>query len=125
MMQLIGLLTGGYGPLVIIGALLLVSNTGTAFLTHKVDSAKLERFKAVQAQQAAHDNAVALLQLQAHEAAANKALNEMAKVKAAREVELTTLRKAIKNAPKTRGCVDSPAIHALVDGLRSGSSKHN
>lgn len=120
--KLLSLVTGGSGPLILIGALLLATNAGTAWVTHKVDQSALESLQRRYAEQAAADNAKALAQLQAHDAAVNKALTELAQERDARAAEVQSLRNRIKSVPKTRACVDSPAIRALVDGLRKHGS---
>jgi hypothetical protein len=122
MLKLLGLFTGGYGPLILIGALILATNSGTAYITHRVDSATLQSWKTAQAQQAAKDAAEALAQLQAHNEAANKAVAAAQQDAKRRALENQSLRNKISHAPKTRACVDSPAIRALVDGLRSGAN---
>jgi Tfp pilus assembly protein FimV len=120
--SILALFTGGSAPLIIGGVLLLSTATGTAYVTHRFDSAKLERVERQYAEQAAKDNAIALEQLQTHIAISNKVVAEAQQAATAREAQVNTLRKAIANAPKTRSCVDSPAIRALLSGLRGTGS---
>jgi hypothetical protein len=97
---------------------------GTAYVTHRFDAGKLEQFKAAQYKQAAEDNAKALLQQTAHDAAVHDAIDTLNKVSSERDEQSLKLKKVINSAPKTRACVDSPAIHSLIDGLRGAGTAH-
>lgn len=106
-------------------AALLVFSFGF-YAGHRWESSALNAWKAAQSEQAARDNAKALAELQAHDAAAASQLAAMIEVVRERSAQVAQLRKAINAAPKTRACVDSPAIRALFDGLRgAGSAQRN
>lgn len=120
--SILALFTGGSAPLIIGGVLLLASSGTTAYVTHRFDASTLEHVKRQYAEQAVKDNAIALEQLQTHMAISNKVVAEAQQAATAREAQVNTLRKAIANAPKTRSCVDSPAIRALLSGLRGNGS---
>jgi hypothetical protein len=125
MLKLLGIFTSGTGPFILVGFLILASSSASVWVTHKVDSATLEHFKSAQATQAATDNAKALEQLQAHDAAAARTISDMGAAQEQRVAQLQSIRKAIANAPKSRACVDSPAIRSLFDGLRAGSNQRH
>jgi hypothetical protein len=79
--------------------------TGTAYVTHRFDAGKLEQFKAAQYKQAAEDNAKALLQQTAHDAAVHDAIATLNQVSSERDQQSLQLKKAINNAPEdTRLC---------------------
>jgi hypothetical protein len=99
--------------------------TGTAYVTHRFDAGKLEQFKAAQYKQAAEDNAKALLQQTAHDAAVHDAIATLNQVSSERDQQSLQLKKAINAAPKSRACVDSPAIRALTNGLRGAGTAHS
>lgn len=92
--------------------------TGTAYVTHRFDSGQLEAFKAAQYKQASEDNAKALLQQTAHDAAVHDAIETLNRVSSERDEQSLKLKKVINAAPKSRACVDSPAIQALTKGLK-------
>jgi hypothetical protein len=110
--------------LAIMGGAALLLVIFTAYVTHRFDSGKLEQFKAAQYKQAAEDNAKALLQQTAHDAAVHDAIDTLNKVSSERDEQSLKLKKVINSAPKTRACVDSPAIHSLIDGLRGAGAGH-
>ena len=66
------------------------------------------RADAAEAQAEAQARAVAALEAQAAEAAAQAA-------------RIEPIRRVIHAAPKTNACADSPAIRAVLDGLRQGA----
>lgn len=105
-------------------AALLVFSFGF-YAGHHWESAALNAWKAAQSEQAARDNAKALAELQAHDAAAASQLSAMIEVVRERSTQVEQLKKAINATPKTRACVDSPAIRTLLSGLRAGSAQRN
>jgi hypothetical protein len=90
----------------------------TWWLTSDYYSNKIEAFKSAQYKQVAEDNAKALLQQTAHDAAVHDAIDTLNKVSSERDEQSLKLKKAINAAPKSRACVDSPAIQALTKGLK-------
>jgi response regulator of citrate/malate metabolism len=111
--------------LIILGVAVLLTALGTAWVTYGFCSYQLEAFKAAQFKQAAEDNAKALEQMERHDKVSGMVIEAMGKAVAERNTQVDNLRKAINATPKTRACVDSPAIRTLFDGLRSGTSQRH
>lgn len=112
--------------LVIMGGAALLLVVATWWLTSDYYSNKIEAFKSAQYKQAAEDNAKALLQQTAHDAAVHDAIATLNQVSSERDEQSLKLKKVINAAPKSRACVSSPAVRALASGLsRAGAANSN
>jgi hypothetical protein len=88
------------------GVLAMLS--GWAWLERAGRQAANARAEAAEAQAESKARAITALEAQAAEAAAQVA-------------RIEPIRRVIYAAPKTTACVDSPAIRAVLDGLRQGA----
>lgn len=66
--------------------------------------------------------AAALSRLQADQAAAQAALATLEIARQEAESNADALRRKIAAAPRSRACVDSPAVRGLLDDLRAGAA---
>ncbi len=89
-------------------AAVLAALSGWAWLERAGRHAATARADAAEAQAAAKARAISALETQAAEAAAQAA-------------RIEPIRRVIHAAPKTNACADSPAIRAVLDGLRQGT----
>lgn len=89
-------------------AAVLAALSGWAWLERAGRQAANARAVAAEAQAEAQARAVAALETQAAEAAAQAA-------------RIEPIRRVIHAAPKTNACADSPAIRAVLDGLRQSA----
>ena len=88
--------------------LVLISLIGWAKIERAGRQAATARAEAAEAHAEAHARAVMALEAAAAESAAQAA-------------RIEPIRKVIHAAPRTNACVDSPAIRAVIDGLRQGA----
>lgn len=93
----------------------LFSFAGGLTLGVKVETGKLESYKAAQANEAVLEQAKAMGQIAEANKRADAAVAAGQVAEAARLASMETTRKAIVNAPKSQACVSSPAIRALLD----------
>lgn len=119
-----GLFTGGMGPIIgiVLGAVAVFG--GGFYAGHHWESDALNAYEASVQAKAAADNAAALQVLQQHDAQANAAVTAAQTDAATRQQQLQTLQNEINNAPKTSTCASSPAVRALLNGMRVPASNH-
>jgi type VI protein secretion system component VasK len=89
-------------------AAVLAALSGWAWLERAGRHAANVRAEAAEAQAEAAARAITALEAQAADAAAQAA-------------RIEPIRRVIHAAPKTNACADSPAIRAVLDGLRQGA----
>ncbi|MFZ2871276.1 hypothetical protein [Zavarzinia sp.] len=82
----------------------------------------LSEIAAADARKAQALTAAALSRLQADQAAAQAALETVERARREAESHADALRRRIAAAPRSRACIDSPAVRGLLDDLRAAGA---
>lgn len=114
--------SGGAGPIIGIVLGVVVVFGGGFYGGYHWESATLNAYEASIQAKAAADNAAALQVLQQHDAQANAAVTAAQADAATRQQQLQTLQNEINNAPRSSTCASSPAVRALLNGMRAPSN---
>lgn len=120
MTALTGLLANG--RLIGLGLILLALAGGALYIRALRADLALAELQAADARRLQIETAAALSRLRTDQAASQIALAAVDAARQKAETDADALRRRIAAAPRSRACVDSPAVRGLLDDLRAGAT---
>ncbi|PWR24592.1 hypothetical protein [Zavarzinia aquatilis] len=120
MISLTGLLANG--RLIGLGLILLVLAAGALYIRALRADLALADLQAADARRLQIETAAALSRLRADQTASQVALAAVEAARQKAETNADALRRRIAAAPRSRACVDSPAVRGLLNDLRAGAA---